>query len=271
MNQTGNYQLNRWEKSDRILMEDFNRDNQLLDAALAELARKTQALQTEDSALRTDFTAADTALRSGYTAADSSIRTDFTAADTALRNGYTAADTAIRNDFTAADAAIRTGYAAADTALRTDFTAADQLVRLLDVTLAADTTLWKVDVSSIDFSKYAMIQLRPDLQSSARSLFLRYNGRTDLNFVYANSNVNYMNSCYTRAVLAGGFLYFYLHGDYLFTVNRQMSYSGGYVSHLDNGAWGEVDITSLKTLDFSTDTTIAIRSGSRLTMWGLKL
>ena len=271
MNQTGNYQLNRWEKSDRILMEDFNRDNQLLDAALAELARKTQALQTEDSALRTDFTAADTALRSGYTAADSSIRTDFTAADTALRNGYTAADTAIRNDFTAADAAIRTGYAAADTALRNDFTAADQLVRLLDVTLAADTTLWKVDVSSIDFSKYAMIQLRPDLQCSTRSVYLRYNGRTDLNFLQVNSSMPYMSICYTSAANACGFLYFYCSGNYLYTLNQQMCYYGGSVAHLDNSLRGELDVSTLRTLDFSTDAATTIRSGSRLTMWGLKL
>lgn len=34
MLQTTNYQLNQWEKSDRILMEDFNRDNEKLDSAL---------------------------------------------------------------------------------------------------------------------------------------------------------------------------------------------------------------------------------------------
>lgn len=34
MLQTTNYQLNQWEKSDRILMDDFNRDNEKLDSAL---------------------------------------------------------------------------------------------------------------------------------------------------------------------------------------------------------------------------------------------
>ena len=34
MNQTANYQLNQWEKPDRILMEDFNADNAKIDAAL---------------------------------------------------------------------------------------------------------------------------------------------------------------------------------------------------------------------------------------------
>ena len=37
MNYTENYQLNQWEQSDRILMEDFNSDNQKIEAALEEL------------------------------------------------------------------------------------------------------------------------------------------------------------------------------------------------------------------------------------------
>lgn len=39
MKQTEHYQLNQWEASDRILMEDFNNDNAKLDAALAALAQ----------------------------------------------------------------------------------------------------------------------------------------------------------------------------------------------------------------------------------------
>lgn len=34
MNQTENYQLNQWDKNDRIQMEDFNADNVKIDAAL---------------------------------------------------------------------------------------------------------------------------------------------------------------------------------------------------------------------------------------------
>lgn len=39
MNCTENYQLNQWEKIDRVLMEDFNADNEKIDAALAEMAQ----------------------------------------------------------------------------------------------------------------------------------------------------------------------------------------------------------------------------------------
>ena len=37
MNKTANFQLTQWEKTDRIMMEDFNRDNDAIDAALAQM------------------------------------------------------------------------------------------------------------------------------------------------------------------------------------------------------------------------------------------
>lgn len=40
MNKTEKYQLNQWEKTDRIMMEDFNADNAKLEAALADLEEK---------------------------------------------------------------------------------------------------------------------------------------------------------------------------------------------------------------------------------------
>ena len=39
MNYTTNYQLNQWAKSDRVLMEDFNRDNEKIDAALGTIPK----------------------------------------------------------------------------------------------------------------------------------------------------------------------------------------------------------------------------------------
>ena len=37
MTKTTNYQLNQWAKSDRLIMNDFNSDNQKIDAALGAL------------------------------------------------------------------------------------------------------------------------------------------------------------------------------------------------------------------------------------------
>ena len=51
-NQTKNYGLNQWERTDKVLMEDFNADNAKIDAALASLesgkaeAASLAALQT---------------------------------------------------------------------------------------------------------------------------------------------------------------------------------------------------------------------------------
>ena len=46
MNKTANFQLTQWEKTDRIMMEDFNRDNAAIDAALKSNAEAVAALQT---------------------------------------------------------------------------------------------------------------------------------------------------------------------------------------------------------------------------------
>lgn len=63
MRKTEHYQLNQWEKTDRILMEDFNGDNAKLDAALAALralsasesARLEGALAAAQNALNADI------------------------------------------------------------------------------------------------------------------------------------------------------------------------------------------------------------------------
>ena len=45
MQHTQNYQLSRWEKDDRIMMEDFNADNEKIDAALKANADAVSALE----------------------------------------------------------------------------------------------------------------------------------------------------------------------------------------------------------------------------------
>lgn len=49
MNQTPNYQLNQWDKGDRILMEDFNADNAKTDTALQTLASSLASLSSASS------------------------------------------------------------------------------------------------------------------------------------------------------------------------------------------------------------------------------
>ena len=44
-NQTTNYQLSQWAKSDRVLMDDFNADNAKIDGALKALADRAYRLE----------------------------------------------------------------------------------------------------------------------------------------------------------------------------------------------------------------------------------
>ena len=86
MNQTANFQLCQWEATDRILMENFNKDNEKIDTALKE---------------NTDAIAAETTARA----------------------------------------------------------AGDLWVRLLDLTVEAETQKWDIDLSGIDLTKYQKLLL----------------------------------------------------------------------------------------------------------------
>ena len=62
-NHTTNYQLNQWVKSDRILMDDFNADNQKLEAALTALDRSAKLHTILDVTLDKDTTRAEYELK----------------------------------------------------------------------------------------------------------------------------------------------------------------------------------------------------------------
>ncbi len=88
MQKTTNYQLNQWEKADRILMDDFNRDNANIEAVLAANAA---AVSAEEAARAASLTAEETARK---------------AADTTLQSGIIATNPIVRlADVTTASAA----------------------------------------------------------------------------------------------------------------------------------------------------------------------
>ena len=80
MQHTQNYQLSRWEKDDRIMMEDFNADNETIDAALKANADAVGALQTgkADAAALSEETSA-------RTAADSTLAARVTALEQGVK------------------------------------------------------------------------------------------------------------------------------------------------------------------------------------------
>lgn len=58
-NKTTNYQLNQWAKTDRILMDDFNADNQKLDAAIASRLGPAEIIKTIAIPQRTAYVDVD--------------------------------------------------------------------------------------------------------------------------------------------------------------------------------------------------------------------
>ena len=62
MKQTQNYQLNQWEKTDRIKMEDFNGDNEKIDVALKTLAGQV-ASKANSSSRRLSHSATEVIFR----------------------------------------------------------------------------------------------------------------------------------------------------------------------------------------------------------------
>ena len=56
MTKTENYQLNQWEKNDRVLMDDFNEDNTKIDAAIATVRHAISIEKLAELSIGTDTT-----------------------------------------------------------------------------------------------------------------------------------------------------------------------------------------------------------------------
>lgn len=84
---------------------------------------------TDGGVINEALTTGDDAVRSEFAAADTQIRSDMTAGDDAVRNEFAAADTQIRSDMAAGDqatlASAKTYTDDRETVIRTDFAAAD--------------------------------------------------------------------------------------------------------------------------------------------------
>ena len=62
MKQTAQFGLNQWERTDRVLMEDFNNDNQKIDAALAGLESRSGLKLIKSWTLETSMRGVDITL-----------------------------------------------------------------------------------------------------------------------------------------------------------------------------------------------------------------
>ena len=249
MQHTATHQLSQWEKSDRILMEDFNGDNAKLEAALNTL------------------TAADASEQQARAAAVTAEQQARAAADAAEQQARTAQDTAIRQEFAAADASLLQQI--------NSVSAAVPLVKLLDVSLAGETAQWDVNVAGLNLTQYAEILAYPRILSLSDRVSMRLNSRTDLTFrregYPASSKFNCCAEIYTSNGKGNGLLRFYFNQTPIYTWSSQMTILSTGLYLLDDLFCGELDPATIQTLNFATDSSTTIQAGSRLVLWGLRM
>ena len=118
MQKTTNYQLPKWEKTDRILMDDFNGMTAALDTALHGVAVSAEAAQSavdSEAADRQAADAAETTARENAVTAEATARANADTAERASCSAALSAETTARINAVAAEATER---ANADAALQ---------------------------------------------------------------------------------------------------------------------------------------------------------
>ncbi len=107
MNKTTNYNLTQWDLSDPVVMADFNRDNLLIDTALAGLGglinRKDSAQSAALAAAQETLRQADAALDGKITALDTKQTTAITTARRDLNNAINTAKSGLESKLSALD------------------------------------------------------------------------------------------------------------------------------------------------------------------------
>ncbi|WP_294852918.1 hypothetical protein [uncultured Oscillibacter sp.] len=248
MERTEQYQLSRWQKSDRILMDDFNADNAKIDAALAANAA---AILMEKAA-----------------------REAAAAAEEAARKSADAVEEAARRN---ADAAEESARKSADAALQSSIITTNPIARLVDVTTSASVNQVNLTIGNIDWNAYAQIFLYADIKGNG-ALTVTVDGRTDKIYTCTPGGVTSVTGylLYDYSLAADGSV---------FTGTIPNSRSGfginwSYVNRFNLGTlqMGQSYISNnsavkpraqYSTLNFTTEGQIF--AGSRLVMMGVKL
>lgn len=158
MNTTSVYGLNQWVSSDRILMSDFNSDNQKLETALTALA-------------------ADIAQRATQTALEAA-RQEAASAVAAAKQEAANAVAAAKQEAAAAVAAAKQEAANAVAAARAEH----QLVKLGTIVIGTSAAQVDLDFSTIHLSDYSEIMIYPYIRTGTSNvgndIMIRFNNLT---------------------------------------------------------------------------------------------
>ena len=272
MKQTQNYQLNQWEMTDLIKMEDFNGDNSKVDAALKTLAGQV-ASKASSSTVSSLSTKVNTkAAQSDLTAAVNRV--------TALESGK-AEKTALAAEQTArenADSTEKAAREAADTALENTLRGENCWIKLGEVTLTQDQAQMNFDLSGLDMTKYRTLELHGELSFQESSTpGLRFNGTT-----HDFSNPNNTGNGTDYAAFYSNYSHFsgFVKVQSSMFKSGLIVYSMGATYGANNTPTGcttysdKLQFTSIRSIQllcFSyTGAQGTLKSGSSMTLYGLK-
>lgn len=237
MEKTSQYQLNQWAAEDRILREDFNRDNANVEAGLVALGERVTA---EEAARQAAVSAEQSAREQAVTSAKSQL-----------------------------DAAKAEKTALAALQAQVD---AMPFVKLREVTTSAAVQV-DVSMSGIDLSQYAYVMVVPILSCNEATVYLRVNGISDKYYdiggtsrAYLASMGNQLNAYYHLVRLFGT-------GGQLVSIHEYAGYTGnGSAQYGILRSNSGVTPATVQTLNFVTsDGATMIEAGSKIAMYGVRL
>ena len=259
MNKTNRYQLNQWESTDRILREDFNRDNLNLENALTGLNEAV----TAEAAARAEAVAAAKNEANAAVSAEASARTNAINSAVSQLNGTISQVSSVKADQTA----LNTLAARVDTM---------PLVKLKSITTSAAAAQVNVDVSDIRLSDYAYWLIIPALSAGSSMIGMRFNDYT-VNYIYNGNSGGYIAQFSGAAEItpSGGAatelkLMTYGANHHIMCLGAYTQYGkhtaiAGYIPNIRMSA---TTVTTLNFVSVTSGTNIA--AGGKISIYGVK-
>ncbi len=253
MNYTENYRLNQWDPEDRILREDFNRDNANVESGLTTLK---QGLETETQSREAAVSAARQEATQAVNAAKQEASQALAAATGALESSK-ADKTALAQLQALVDAM--------------------PFVKLREITVdPGGVNQVDVDVSQLQWSQYAYILFRIKLMEGAGTIKLLVNGQTDYVYKSDNRNQQYLQAFGgihpTLSAFTATQIYFMEERGFITSLRMDVDgYTGS--GHVFGGSPhpDKIPAAAVQTLNFVAENGKMFSQGGKINIYGVKL
>lgn len=255
MQQTSNYQLNQWAADDRVLREDFNRDNLAIENGLTALGASVVTEQQN----REQAVAGAKSEAAGLVAAERTAREQ---AVTAAKQEAAAAAAGLSGS-----KADRTEVSAVNS--RVD---AVPFVKLMEVTTSATVNQVDLSMAGISMNQYAKVIVVPRIFTTTdTSFFVRANGISQYFYQSDNSSRTYFASVYPLSKESYNCTLSLLGmGSRLHMICEYVGGNGiGYRSYTSINET-IVPVSGFQTLNFVGENG-DIAAGSKFTVYGVRL